>query len=261
MHLQITSTGGCTWSLTVTYASPSRASRKALWDKLYLLAPTIQGAWLLGGDLNGTLLHGERWSLARSRCSYDRDLLQWVDMHDMRDVGFVGPEYTWKRDFDEFVKQAWHQGTSWLSNISHFTQEYSKGIQRKRKKQLLHRLDGINRCVARYGMQPKYENLQLAIWKDLEDVLLQDSLIWPQKARAEWSVYGDRNTKYFHAHENRRRKAKKLEAIKADDGSWIFDTGQIKDIVASVKTVGSLEEYHRDNETNNKLRMLLTDIE
>ncbi|KAI9081817.1 hypothetical protein K1719_036079 [Acacia pycnantha] len=65
MHLQITSTGGCTWTLSVVYASPVRASRKALWDNLSLLAPTVQGAWVLGGDLNGTLLHGERRSLAR----------------------------------------------------------------------------------------------------------------------------------------------------------------------------------------------------
>ena len=47
----------------------------------------------------------------------------------------------------------------------------------KRKKQLLCRLDGINKAVSRRGLLPKYEELQLAIWKELEDVLLQESLI------------------------------------------------------------------------------------
>ncbi|KAI9094746.1 hypothetical protein K1719_026552 [Acacia pycnantha] len=46
-----------------------------------------------------------------------------------------------------------------------------------RKKCLLRRLDGINRVVARFGMVPKYAELQLSLWKDLEDVLLQESLL------------------------------------------------------------------------------------
>ncbi|KAI9075263.1 hypothetical protein K1719_042764 [Acacia pycnantha] len=88
-------------------------------------------------------------------------------------------------------------------------------------------------AVARQGLLPKYEELQLAIWKDLEDVLLQESLIWAQKARAEWSVYGDRNTRYFHARANHRRKSKKIEAIKDAAGNWVFDTVLIKDLATS----------------------------
>lgn len=83
------------------YASLSCVGRRILWDNLSRMAPLIQGAWLIGGDLNGTMLHGERRSFATSRCSVDKDLLRWVDMHDMWDVGFVGPEFTWKRGTSE----------------------------------------------------------------------------------------------------------------------------------------------------------------
>ncbi|KAI9120200.1 hypothetical protein K1719_008848 [Acacia pycnantha] len=85
----------------------------------------------------------------------------------------------------------------------------------------MRRLDGINRVVARVGMQPKYETLQFELWKELEDVLLQESLIWAQKARTEWSVLGDRNTRYFHARANSRRKSQRIEAIK--DGEAIVE--------------------------------------
>ncbi|KAI9119622.1 hypothetical protein K1719_009498 [Acacia pycnantha] len=91
---QITGTAGNSWTLTVVYASPSCASRRALWDNLSQMALTIQNAWLIGGDLNGTMLHGERRSPATSRLSFDRDLVRWIDMHEMCDVGFVGPEFT-----------------------------------------------------------------------------------------------------------------------------------------------------------------------
>lgn len=221
------------------------------------------------------MLHSERRSSATFCTFLDRDLIDWVDQHDMRDVGFGGPEFTWKRSasearldqmlandqwattfanasvahlplfkfdhrplllcldtsvgtpkpnkpfrfiaawvlheqFDEFVKKAWFQDIPWHQNISQFThacsmwnKEVFKHTER-RKKHLLRRLDGISRVVARYGLLPRYEELQLTLWKDLEDVLLQESLIWAQKARAEWSVYGDRNTQYFHGRANRR---------------------------------------------------------
>ncbi|KAI9110154.1 hypothetical protein K1719_019195 [Acacia pycnantha] len=141
--------------------------------------------------------------------------------------------------FDEFVRHSWLQDTSWVQNISQFTDAYSiwnKEVFKHteaRKKRLFRRLDGINWVVARYGMVPKYADLQLSLWKDLEDVLLQESLLWAQKARAEWSIYGDRNTRFFHARANRRRKAKKIEAIKDAEGTWTFDTAQIKGMASS----------------------------
>ncbi|KAI9082690.1 hypothetical protein K1719_035264 [Acacia pycnantha] len=299
MHLHITSAVCKNWYLTIIYASLSCVSRRILWNNLSRLASTFQGPWMIGGDLNGTMLYCERRSTATFRCSYDRDLLSWVDMHDMRDVGFIGPEFTWKRgssearldrmlandqwlnmfpnasvahlpffksdhrplllclnmaetstkpnrpfrfiaawvlhdSFDDFVKLSWAQNSPWQQNISQFAQaclQWNKEVFRHtegRKKFLLRRLDGITRAVARHGMLPKYEELQLSIWKELEDDLLQEYLLWAQKAKAEWSVYGDRNTRYFHARANRCQKSKRIEAMKDDDGSWVFDTGRIK---------------------------------
>ncbi|KAI9124756.1 hypothetical protein K1719_004083 [Acacia pycnantha] len=93
---------------------------------------------------------------------------------------------------------------------------------------LMRRLDGINRAITRFGLLPKYEDLQVAIWRELEDVLLQESLIWAQKARAEWFVFDDRNTRYFHARANRRRKSQRIEAIKNSEGTWVYDISVIK---------------------------------
>ncbi|KAK4254012.1 hypothetical protein QN277_009448 [Acacia crassicarpa] len=97
LHFQVSRAAGCSWTITVVYGSPLCTSRRVLWDNLTRLAPSVQGAWILGGDFNGTLFHCERRSLATFRRSVDCDFIRWVDMHEMRDVGFVGPEFTWKR--------------------------------------------------------------------------------------------------------------------------------------------------------------------
>lgn len=137
-------------------------------------------------------------------------------------------------EFDGFVKQTWRQDISWLQNMSQFTQACSKWNMEvfrhteRRKKHLLLRLDGINRSVSRYGMRPDYENLQLSIWKELEDVLLQESLIWEQKARVEWSVYGDHNTRYFHARANLEEKLKELRLSKMQEEHGYLTSRRLK---------------------------------
>ncbi|KAK4283181.1 hypothetical protein QN277_000163 [Acacia crassicarpa] len=301
MHLQVTGASGCSWILTVVYASPVCASRRMLWDNLSRLATLTQGPWLLGGDFNGTLLHCERRSSATFRTSIDRDFIRWIEQQNMTDIGFAGPEFTWKRgssearldrilandqwtsmypnasvkhlpffksdhrplllcldktmsvqspnrpfrfiaawvlhaQFDDFVRQTWMSDMDWVLNTSQFTSacsKWNKEVFRHtegRKKLLLRRLDGINKVVARVGLLPKYESLQLELWKELEDVLLQESLIWAQKARTEWSILGDRNTRYFHSRANQRRKSQRIEAIKDGNGAWVYDTSLIKNL-------------------------------
>ncbi|KAK4263183.1 hypothetical protein QN277_028635 [Acacia crassicarpa] len=101
VHFQISRVAGDTWTCTIIYASPSGAARRTLWDNLSRLAPSVQGARLLGGDFNSTLLLEERRSSAIFRSFVDRDFLQWFDSNEMSDFGFVGLEFTWKRGTSE----------------------------------------------------------------------------------------------------------------------------------------------------------------
>ncbi|KAI9074998.1 hypothetical protein K1719_043048 [Acacia pycnantha] len=89
------------------------------------------------------------------------------------------------------------------------------------------------------------EQLGHQLWKELEDVLLQESLLWAQKARAEWSVYGDRNTRYFHARANRRRKSQRIEAIKDEEGAWkVVLESDSADVIELLRN--PLNEAHAD---------------
>ncbi|KAI9126028.1 hypothetical protein K1719_003446 [Acacia pycnantha] len=95
-EVQITRAAGCSWTFIVVYATPSCVSSRALWENLSWLALSILGAWLIGSDFNGTLLLCEKRSSATFWCFVNRDFLKWVDMHEIRDVGFARPEFTWK---------------------------------------------------------------------------------------------------------------------------------------------------------------------
>ncbi|KAI9070704.1 hypothetical protein K1719_047332 [Acacia pycnantha] len=92
IHLQVNATKGHSWTLTVVYASPSCISRRVLWDNLSRLAQS--------------------------------DFSRWVDTHDLRDMGFVGPEFTWKRGMSEarldriLVNNQWYDQFS-NASISH----------------------------------------------------------------------------------------------------------------------------------------------
>jgi hypothetical protein len=52
----------------------------------------------------------------------------------------------------------------------------------------------------------------------LNVLLEKEELRWKQRAKEEWLRYGDRNTKYYHACANARRKRNFVEAIKDEDG-------------------------------------------
>jgi hypothetical protein len=57
------------------------------------------------------------------------------------------------------------------------------------------------------------------IKKEINSLLDQDDLKWRQRAKVDWLKLGDRNTKFFHACANQRRKANQIRKIKSENGS------------------------------------------
>ena len=123
-------------------------------------------------------------------------------------------------NFNDFVEQNWNGWMDWKQNIDQFAiacQEWNKtvfGHIEGRKKRLLRRLDGVNRELCRVGNSQRLEELRLSLWEQLENTLTQEALLWAQKARRNWSVDGDRNTRLFHAQANGRRKINRVDALK-----------------------------------------------
>lgn len=70
--------------------------------------------------------------------------------------------------------------------------------------------------------------LQSDLWHELENVLIQESLMSAQRDRTEWNLLGDKNTKFFHLRANGRRRVNHISTIKDDFGNWIYDEEEIK---------------------------------
>ena len=56
-------------------------------------------------------------------------------------------------------------------------------------------------------------------------------LTWKLKSRAKWDLYGDSNTKYFHALDSGRRNHNAVWYLEDNDGNCIDDEEALKDLV------------------------------
>jgi hypothetical protein len=55
--------------------------------------------------------------------------------------------------------------------------------------------------------------------KELNKLLDKEDLKWRQRAKANWLKMGDRNTKFFYANANQRRKSNQILTIKDEMGA------------------------------------------
>ncbi|KAK8708578.1 hypothetical protein V6N13_059616 [Hibiscus sabdariffa] len=82
---------------TVVYGSPNATKRKALWSNLRHLASSIRQPWVLLGDFNATIFAEDRVSTSFMKpCKLFQEFIYDFGL---RNMGFNGPEFTWKRGF------------------------------------------------------------------------------------------------------------------------------------------------------------------
>lgn len=63
---------------------------------------------------------------------------------------------------------------------------------------------------------------------EMEDILLQEESFWRQKAQLNWTVHGERNTKYFHASVVAKRRRGRIMQLKNHAGRWSTDEMELK---------------------------------
>lgn len=63
---------------------------------------------------------------------------------------------------------------------------------------------------------------------ELSEWLIRSEVLWRQKSRELWLKLGDKNSKFFHLSTIIHRRNNNVNAIKKDDGTWIYESNQIR---------------------------------
>ena len=64
--------------------------------------------------------------------------------------------------------------------------------------------------------------------EEIENLLVKEELMWAQKARSDWIIQGDRNTKYFQTLVRQRRARTRITMLKKSDGQQVDDLNEIE---------------------------------
>ena len=83
--------------LTVVYGSLHSKYRMALWKDLGSISDTMCSPSVVGGDFNAILKKEEKICGSSNTGHGCRKFVNWVQGCNMRDMGFVGSRFTWKR--------------------------------------------------------------------------------------------------------------------------------------------------------------------
>ena len=82
-----------------------------------------------------------------------------------------------------------------------------------------------------FGILTYEEQLTLSQLRPEKKKILDHYLLtWQLKSRAKWALYGDSNTKYFHALASGRRNQNSIWSLLDDEGHGIDDEATLKDM-------------------------------
>ncbi|CAN0880875.1 Putative ribonuclease H protein At1g65750 [Linum grandiflorum] len=161
-----------------------------------------------------------------------RPILACFDGHTPPPIGrrpfrFLAP-WLGHDDFHRLLESAWHPQREIAQNLLHLTSRLRRWNKEvfshihRRKEALIRHLEELE---SQSNSLPTEENIQAESQarKDLGHTLWEEEVLWVQKARSDWIIDGDRNTRYFHTLTLRRRSINRILALRQDDGTWVED--------------------------------------
>ena len=93
--------------------------------------------------------------------------------------------------------------------------------QKKERLQLLEARDSLHEDA---------EEIQ-RVKKEINEVLMREEIMWNQRSRALWIKWGDRNTCFFHATANQRRRKNSIVGLQDSNGVWNEDKEGIERVI------------------------------
>ncbi|KAH9716124.1 reverse transcriptase domain-containing protein [Citrus sinensis] len=283
VHLKISSKNVLTSWVTAVYASLVPVIRSELWHHLNHLAAITNEPWIIGGDFNSILFPGEKMGGSVTTSGICKQFSDWFHNNGIHDLQFKGPRFTWSRGslskrLDRVIcNKAWF--SKYLNaSILHLPKVESDHrpvlvrfdqTARKSKNPKPFRFmaawltdsrfsnfmeNNWNTDVSYYQAASKFTELVQQWNKEtFGNILHRKKRLLARiggKSKRDWVLFGDRNTAYFHQKTLTRRRYNRIDAVKAEDGRWLYDMEDIKqqatDFFSKLYTSeqGVYEPYH-----------------
>ncbi|XP_060210833.1 uncharacterized protein LOC132637818 [Lycium barbarum] len=223
--------------LTVVYASTDRSGRIALWEDLYDMSSHITIPWLVGGDFNVITDDIEKFGGLPVQFAETEDFRQCIDICQLMDLGFTGSMFTWwngrsdeacifKRldrclgnqalqncfpnlEVEHLIKQGSDQSPLLVGRA---LSKWSRDTYGDIFKQIETLEEVVQVHEQEFEQNPTGLNRE-RVQADLIRFYAIEEKFWRQKAGMLWFQDGDRNTKFFHAHVNGKRRKLQLQRI------------------------------------------------
>ncbi|KAL6174610.1 hypothetical protein ACLB2K_051256 [Fragaria x ananassa] len=81
---------------------------------------------------------------------------------------------------------------------------------------------------------------------ELVEIWKQEEVYWAQKAKANWLNLGDRNTRFFQAQANIRKKINHISKLQDSSGNWTTN----EEDMATILVQDFKKRFHQDSPTN-----------
>lgn len=141
------------------------------------------------------------------------------------------------RDFQGFMNTAWqHQPGQLLTTIQNFTSKMIEwrndvfGSLNTRRRRCMARLEGVQRELSNYP-STFLSQLEGNLMEELNDIMLQEEILWQQKNNLQWLLEGEQNTRFFHQTMANRQRNKYVNRLKSKNGAWVTSAEDIRNVL------------------------------
>ncbi|XP_023878160.1 uncharacterized protein LOC111990605 [Quercus suber] len=194
------------------------AKKEVEYDKNLI---AVKGLWACIGAFNFIINDEEQFGGKKGGPSSTNYLKELLFELNAVDLGYSGNKFTWARG-SKFIKLYKKQAAT-------------RDALRKWNKEVFGQCqDKINSLLKKIrevqDRQPSHENglVENGLQYELSEWLLRSEVLWRQKSRELWLKLGDKNSNFFHLSTIIRRRSNNIDAIKNEDGSWIYEFSQIR---------------------------------
>ncbi|KAF7835215.1 reverse transcriptase [Senna tora] len=225
VHVKLNYGGNRFFYCSCVYGSLESYNREELWSELGSIGRSMDGPWIVGGDVNAYRTCDEKVRGVKERLDRVFANLEWsMDFKEAEVIHL----FSRKSDHKSMLLRLRREGkkkklvrpfrflVAWstdprLNDFLEDSWDDSKGW-----------------CLASKEFIDKDK-----LWKEYKRVLEQEELLWCQKARVNWLKHGNRNSKFCHASTVIKRRRNRVNMLKKKDGDWVKEDDILKDMAVN----------------------------